>query len=155
MSGELSRRGIRFQCVICGEGPLRKELEKGILAQGLENFVRLAGNQRPIHPWLQSLDILLLPSTWEGQPLILLQATACNIPIIASRIEGNVAALGTTHPGLFSLERPQDYAELVWRVIKDVAFKNTILEHQRNVFHAQPTLETYAARLNEIYRSLF
>ena len=30
-----------------------------------------------------------------------------------SRIEGNVAVLGAQHPGLFSLERPDDYAEKV------------------------------------------
>lgn len=153
MCAEVSRGGLRFQCVICGEGMMRAKLEQEIAASNLRDCVRLVGNQRPIHPWLQSFDVLLLPSTWEGQPLILLQAMACGVPIIASRIEGNVATLGAQHPGLFDLERTSDYAELVRRVGHDADFRRALLEHQRRVFAAQPTLADYAARLDSVYRS--
>ncbi len=89
--------------VFLGEGPESSRLRTKPRPQ-----VTWAGAQRPVGPWVQALDAVVHPSLWEGQPLSLLQARACCLPIVASNISGNRAALGDDYPGLFSLEKPND-----------------------------------------------
>jgi len=154
MMGKLRDRGVSFHGVICGEGPMRGELEDRIRELKLEDIVNLPGNKRPLHPWMQAMDVLAFPSTWEGQPMVLLQAMACGIPVIASRIEGNVNTLGKTHPGLFDLEAPDDFATKMGRCLEDSAFCSEIVIHEKAQFQKADKLEDYLARLEGIYRSI-
>jgi glycosyltransferase involved in cell wall biosynthesis len=151
MCRTLRDRCVDLHAIICGEGKLRGDLEKEISALDVGSVLRLAGNQRPIHPWLQCFDALLLPSTWEGQPLILLQALACGTPVIASRIEGNIAVLGADHLGLFDLDKPDDYANTVQKLATETSFRERLLAHQQKTLSQQPALQDYAVKLRKIY----
>lgn len=154
MWGQLAAARDDFLGIICGEGLLRPQLEQQIDSLKLGRRVRLAGNQRPIHPWLQALDLLVFPSTWEGQPMVLLQAMACGTPVIASDIEGNAATLGADHPGLFSPSRPEEFLARVRRFCDEPGFRSEILEFQRRRFGNEPTLGDYNVALRDIYRRL-
>lgn len=149
---ELKRRGHAFQGLFIGEGSQRKELEERVRALGLAPDVQLVGNKRPVAPWLQALDLLVLPSHWEGQPMILLQALACWVPVVASRIEGNVAALGERHPALFDLQHEERYAGLLERALLDPGFRQEILSYQRAL--PIPDAKTIGAQLGALYRQL-
>jgi glycosyltransferase involved in cell wall biosynthesis len=140
--------------IIFGEGMMRPALEAEIAAAGVGDVLELAGNKRPIAPWLQSLDVLLLPSTWEGQPMVLLQGLACGVPIVASRIEGNVATLGAEHPGLFELNDDADYLAKVQRGLTDAGFRAQMLEHQAAQWRAQPKQVDYDRKLAALYAGL-
>lgn len=139
---------------IFGEGMMRPTLESEIAAAGVGDVLQLAGNKRPIAPWLQSLDILLLPSTWEGQPMVLLQGMACGVPIVASRIEGNVAALGPDHPGLFDLNDDSDYLRKVQQCLTDSAFRSRLMAYQNDQWARQPRMEDYIENLRQLYAAL-
>ena len=154
MLAALRANGVDFRALLIGEGKSRARLE-GLAAElKLGAQLTLVGARRPVLPWLQALDLLVLPSLWEGQPMILLQAMACGVPIVASRIEGNIAALGDAHPGLFTLEGPEAYRRVVQRVAGDAAFRDAILAQQRAVSAAQPDAPEIAARLADLYRDL-
>ncbi len=142
------------QSIIFGEGMMRPTLESEIAAAGVGDVLQLAGNKRPIAPWLQSLDLLLLPSTWEGQPMVLLQGLACGIPIVASRIEGNVATLGADHPGLFELNEDADYLAKTQRCLTDTTFREQLLQHQALQWLAQPKQADYNRTLAALYAGL-
>ncbi len=73
---------------ICGDGPLRSQLESQILRLGLGNHVRLLGARADVSPLLASADIFILPSRWEGLSRALMEAMAAGIPIIATRVDG-------------------------------------------------------------------
>ncbi|MBI5772228.1 MAG: glycosyltransferase [Verrucomicrobia bacterium] len=151
---ELVRRGVQFEAILCGEGMMRPVLEEAIAAKHLQGTIRLVGNQRPLPPWMQSFDVMVLPSTWEGQPLVLLQALACQVPIVASRIEGNIALLGSDHPGLFQTDNLDEYANLVEKVLTEDAFRQNILEYQSRILAAQPSLTEMIANLDKVYRTV-
>lgn len=140
--------GADMHAVFLGEGPLRRELEDLAAAQGVRDRVIFAGRRRPVAPWLQALDFFVLPSTWEGQPLALLQAMACGIPVVASRIEGNIAVLGAGHPGLFP---PHDTAALV-RLLSDDALRPRLLAHQAR--QSVPYGDDVASSLKAVYESV-
>jgi len=136
--------------LILGEGRERAALGQLARELGVENRLRLAGNQRPIAPWLRSLDLFVLPSTWEGQSLALLQAIASGLPVLASRIEGNVAVLGIGHPGLFDPTDVSAYTELLRRAASDAGFREELVAYQSQLL--LPTMQDAAARMLAIYQ---
>ncbi|WP_395739743.1 glycosyltransferase [Prosthecobacter sp.] len=154
MMGGLKKALPACQGIIFGEGMMRPTLEAEIAAAGVGDVLTLAGNKRPIAPWLQALDVLLLPSTWEGQPMVLLQGMACGIPIVASRIEGNVAALGAEHPGLFDLNDDADYQRKVQQCLKDGEFRGRLMAYQNEQWARQPRMGDYIEGLRRLYESL-
>jgi glycosyltransferase involved in cell wall biosynthesis len=106
------------QCVLVGDGAMRPRLEHLANELGLGHRIRFVGSQRPASPWFQALDLFVLPSSWEGQPLALLQALSCRLPVLASEIEGNTAVLGQSHPGLFPPTDPTALATLITTATK-------------------------------------
>jgi glycosyltransferase involved in cell wall biosynthesis len=88
----LERRGVRCRLLIAGQGPCRAEIEA--LAGGLD--VEMLGAVSDMPAWLHRLDAFLLPSDHEGTPAALLEAMACGLPCIATRVGGMPALLGDT-----------------------------------------------------------
>lgn len=149
----LAQRGALLpKFMLFGEGQDRPVLERGIQAHQLEGRLILAGRKRPVAPWLQSLDLFVLASHWEGQPLALLQALDCRIPILASRIEGNTALLSEDHPGLFKPTDHVAYADLLKRAVTDEAFRQSLIEFQEKL--PKPSLPKLSLQLAELYTRL-
>jgi glycosyltransferase involved in cell wall biosynthesis len=73
---------------ICGEGPLRPQLESQIRELGLSDHVRLLGARLDVSPLLAAADVFVLPSRWEGLSRALMEAMAAGLPVIASRVDG-------------------------------------------------------------------
>lgn len=132
------------RAVFVGDGVERANLERLAKERGLENRVIFAGHQRPAAPWFQALDAFILPSVWEGQPLALLQAVSCGLPILASRIEGNTAVVGELHPGLFD---PADSAALAASMKSAMIDPSKYLASKAEV----PTCRDAAEKLKKIY----
>ena len=72
--------------VIAGSGPLAGELEARAASLGLT--VRFAGQRGDVPALLAAADVFVLPSVWEGQPLILQEALRTGVPIVATRVGG-------------------------------------------------------------------
>ena len=85
---QLSRK--EFKYVICGVGPNKAMLQKIANELRLSNDVILAGFRSNIPDVLNAADIFVFPSYHEGMPVSALEAMACGLPIICSRIRGNV-----------------------------------------------------------------
>jgi len=141
-----------MEFVFLGDGPQKTELESRLAAMDETIAVRMPGSRRPIAPWLQCADAFVLPSKWEGQSLALLQAIHCGLPILASRIEGNTAILGESHPGLFDLERPDQLAALLQECAGNAGFRHKLVSFQRTL--QLPSWAGLVNQLEQIYRAL-
>lgn len=148
----LRGEGITVTAVLVGEGAQRAELENLARARGVLDALIFAGGRRPVAPWIQALDIFVLPSVWEGQPLALLQAVACGVPVLASKIEGNIDVLGVDHPGLFSADDAGSLAGLMTTAARDPDFTPGLLALQQRI--VVPWGHEAAGQLATIYRSL-
>jgi colanic acid/amylovoran biosynthesis glycosyltransferase len=92
----LRDHGVEFRCELVGDGPLRKELLHRIKVAGLQNDVVLHGGlpRQRVAELLQSADIAVLASVMtergkrEGIPVALMEAMACELPVVSTRISG-------------------------------------------------------------------
>ena len=79
---------------------------------------------------------------------------ACRIPIIASRIEGNIAVLGSEHPGLFDPNSLDEYRSLVLRTTRDEGFRKALLTAQDRLLHDLPEAPRIAQDLGRLYTEI-
>lgn len=75
-------RDTNVVVVCCGDGPLRAQLESRISALGLARQIRTVAFMPDAAAWLPATDFFILPSKWEGQPLVLLEAMRAGIPAV-------------------------------------------------------------------------
>ncbi len=75
---------------VVGDGPARGEAEARAAALGLTGAVTFAGyrTQAEVAALLEEADMLVLPSFAEGVPVVLMEAMASRIPVVASRVAG-------------------------------------------------------------------
>jgi len=86
----LQSRGVKFRCVLVGEGPCREELEVARSRLGLESVVELVGaaEQAAVLEWWQRATVAVLSSHSEGMPVSLMEAAACGVPAVATAVGG-------------------------------------------------------------------
>ncbi len=78
----------KVKVLLVGDGPQRQELSQFINEHGLQKRVILAGLQPNTAPLYQVMDIFVLCSTTEGVPMVLAEAMAAGVPIIATKVGG-------------------------------------------------------------------
>lgn len=82
------RQQFRARLVMIGDGPDRPAAERQATDLGLAASVDFVGEQLDLVPWLSSADLFLLPSSQESFGLAALEAMACGVPVVASRVGG-------------------------------------------------------------------
>src|SRR5262249_43539292 len=86
---------------------------------GSPNFL-YAGPTRRVAEVLANLDLLVVPSIWEGLPRIIVEATISGVPVIASNVDGIREVLVEGQNGAFSKPRdPEDFAKKILRALKE------------------------------------
>lgn len=94
---ELCSRGLEFECVIAGSGELEQPLVARIERAGLTDRVRVTGNaikQEEIPAFMHGGDLYCLPCVRasdgdaDGLPQMLMEAMACGLPVVSTRISG-------------------------------------------------------------------
>ncbi|HPS03017.1 MAG TPA: glycosyltransferase family 4 protein [Candidatus Sumerlaeota bacterium] len=98
--------------LVAGDGEERTELQAMTARMGIEGRVRWLGYLRDedLETFYRALDLMVLPSRWEGFPLVLIEAQLRGIPVLASSVDGNVEALDFGRSGF--LISPDD--ESAW-----------------------------------------
>jgi glycosyltransferase involved in cell wall biosynthesis len=74
--------------VVAGEGPLRGDLERGLEAMGLSDDSALVGFIADPAPAIATADAVVLLSSAEGIPQVLVQAAATGTPFVAYEVDG-------------------------------------------------------------------
>lgn len=140
---------------LVGDGPLRSEVERLVRKRNLQEHVRFLGLRKDIPELLAQADILLLPSDWEGVPLVVLEAMAAGRPVVATRVGGVPELIEEGKTGL--LVPPRDsgaLARAILRLAKDPELRRRMGEAARKRalerFDIHRTAQAYA----ELYLKL-
>ncbi|AFY69750.1 glycosyl transferase group 1 [Thalassoporum mexicanum PCC 7367] len=75
--------------LIAGGGELEAQIMELIESLGLGDRVRLLGNCSDMPDLFNAADAMVMASDWEGMPLVLLEAAASGLPIVATDVGGN------------------------------------------------------------------
>lgn len=78
----------RLRLSIVGDGPLYGQVREQVAQAGLQDVTWLPGARADVAELLHGFDIFALPSLAEGTPVSLLEAMACGLPAVASRVGG-------------------------------------------------------------------
>lgn len=115
-------RHLPWHCVMIGDGPQRKVVEREIQRQGLSERFVLPGwlPQNEVMDWFARSDILFMPSLSEGMPLVGLQALAMGLAIIASQVGGFVDLVQPFQNGyLVRPENPEGFIQPLQELLSD------------------------------------
>jgi N-acetyl-alpha-D-glucosaminyl L-malate synthase BshA len=82
------RKAMKATLVMVGDGPDRDPAQREAVRLGVQHNVRFAGRVDDVADLLRGGDLFLLPSETESFGLAALEAMACGVPVIASRVGG-------------------------------------------------------------------
>lgn len=139
--------------VIVGDGPLRAELEGRARELGVQDRVCFLGFQANARALVGKLDLLALPSLSEGTPLVVLEAMAAGVPVVASRVGGIPEQVRDGQEGL--LVPPGDPAALskaCIELLRDPVRAREMGEAGRRLASSHFGYEAMVGRIETVYR---
>jgi len=142
--------------LIVGSG-LSQDLIAGWIARnGLTGRTRLAGYQSDVTPYLQAMDLFVLP-TWavEGVPQSLVQAMSCGLPVISTRV-GSVeqAVVDGVTGRLVPPRDPHALADAMRELLDDPSLSRRLAAAGYAKTHAEFGIETMLDRVEEVLLTL-
>lgn len=81
---ELVKRDNNYHLVLIGDGAMRPEIEKKVDSLGLKDKVTFTGNINNVSDYLNAIDLIVMPSLFEGLPLTLVEQQANGLQCIVS-----------------------------------------------------------------------
>ncbi len=149
----LRDEGIDFHMLFVGEGEMEADIRREIEGLGLQGQVTLTGFRRDIGAILEQVDILAMPSRWEGLPMTLLEAMAKSRAIVATAVGGipNVIADGQTGL-LVESGNPDALRDALRRLLTDPTLRRELGAAARREAHANYSAEAVMRRYEDLYR---
>ena len=151
---------VDAKLVVVGDGPLRDELEQQAGEQGDKIVFLGSKTHNELPPIYASADVFVAPSVTasdggrEGFGLVLLEAMASNLPIVASNSGGIPQVIRDGYNGLLCEERDVErLSELINKVLADDTLRSDLLQGGREFvaqYDYKNIADRYKAQLREI-----
>jgi L-malate glycosyltransferase len=154
-----SGSGSQFQVklVMCGDGPERADAETLAARLGVERFVEFVGKQpqSQVRDYLSAADLFLLPSESESFGLSALEAMACEVPIIATRVGGVPEVVEEGGCGyLFEVGDVIGMANTTLMILKDEEERKRLGRRGREIAITRFATEKIIPQYEELYRKV-
>ena len=128
--------------VLVGDGPELEPARQRLHALGLDGDVEYAGERLDIVDVLSQADVFLLPSATESFGLAALEAMACEVPVVASRVGGLPEVIDDGVTGF--LHAPDDIDGMAGSIVRLVGDRGAARPH-RAPPRAQVAVERFSA----------
>ncbi len=145
-----------YRICVVGDGPLLDTTRAEVHQRGLADRVHVMGRRTDVHDLMRAADGYVMSSAWEGLPIVLLEAAASALPIVATDVGGNASVvLPGTSGHLVPSQDPTALADRLLRVMQlapservalGVAGRSHVAEHY--------SLPAMALRWDALYREL-
>lgn len=154
---ELKKDFSNIKCYFIGEDLSNEksntnDLKKLISEMNIKENIHFLGGVNNVPEILNTMDIFVLPSRYEGFGLALVEAMACELPCIASKLDGPYEIIGKEERGL--LFEPDNYKELVDKLrymILNIDFYIDKTKINRQYVVNNFNLEKMITKLEEVY----
>jgi glycosyltransferase involved in cell wall biosynthesis len=140
--------------LVVGDGPMGEDLQRRAAALGIADSVTFTGFRADAPQLIAGLQLLAVPSRSDGSPLVVCEAMAAGIPVVASRVGGLPDLVADGRTGL--LVRPgeaEDLARAMVSLLLDPTAAEELGTRGRELA-ATRTHSRLVGRMEIIYRSL-
>lgn len=144
-----------FHCLMIGEGHQKDRLQRKIKKLGLEANITLVGAIAPeeMAVWYRLGDVFLFASKSETQGMVILEAMAAGLPVVAVRSSGIDDVVRQGFNGYKTPERLDQWCTQVKRLLEDDELRHT-LSKQAQTFARNFSVEQFARNIRDIYASV-
>ena len=150
----LRARHPGFVLVIAGEGPAAPSLQQRVLRDGLARTVRFVGyleRRKRLPDCYAAADVFVFASRTETQGLVLLEAMAAGLPVVALAAMGTTDILSPQRGTRTAPDHPAGFAAEVEAVLADLRLRRQLAAAAR-LHAAEWGDQMMAARLADLYR---
>lgn len=142
--------------VIVGEGPFERKLRKLAQHVGVMHAFKFVGASLDVAGVMKASDVFVLPSMREGgRPLVVMEAMACGLPVIVTKVPGIGEIITNNQDGiLIDINDSQALADMVLRVIDDREFSSKLGWNARCSVEQNCAWEKTARSVLEVYETL-
>ncbi len=139
--------------VVVGDGPLRGELGALTERLGLRERVHFLGFRPDAREIAALMEVLVVPSLTEGAPLVVLEAMAAGVPVVASAVGGIPHQIQHETEGLLVPPGdPDALGDALLGLLRDPAYTRSLGEAGRRRAHSEFGYETMVRRIEGVYR---
>jgi glycosyltransferase involved in cell wall biosynthesis len=141
--------------VWAGSGPLKEAAQNLSEELGIGEVCHFIGEYKDVPSLLGAMDCFVLPSLWEGFPIVLLEAMAAGVPIVATDIPGNDEAASSGKNGwLVPPASPSALAEKVLGLLNNLEQAATFARSSRERIHQEFTRAKMLASIQNVYQDV-
>ncbi|MBU0577666.1 glycosyltransferase family 4 protein [Patescibacteria group bacterium] len=139
-----------FKVLIIGSGQMRRELTDLITSLNLTDKVIFLGHRGDIVDLLSIMDVCVLPSKWEGSPMIFYEAAAMGVPVVGSNVDGINEFIAHGKNGLlFEYNNLNDLTANITKLSTDKNLRGSIKLNLKNDL-TKHSLKNYLKKLKQI-----
>lgn len=115
---EVFKREKDAVLLLIGDGALKEEMQKKIETLGISKQIKYLGRREDIQQFYNAMDAFLLPSLYEGLPVVGLEAQSCGLPMFFSTEVTSEASVCELGHFLKLSDSPQKWAEEIIKAMK-------------------------------------
>ena len=153
---QVAAEETRAVLLIAGDGPLRPAAEELARELGVAGRVRFLGIRRDVPQLMNAADAYVMSSAWEGMPMVLLEASATGLPIVATDVGGNREVVLEDVTGfLVPAKDPKALAEAMLRLMNlPLEERRRMGERGRKHIEENYSLDRVVDQWEALYREL-
>jgi glycosyltransferase involved in cell wall biosynthesis len=147
------RASLTPRLCIVGDGRFKPQMERMVTELGIQESVEFLGLRKDVLDLLRSAWGFVLPSRWEGMPNALLEAMACGLPCVATRVSGSEDIITHGINGLLvQPEQPAEMAQALRRLLEDPGFARHLGQEGRNTILREYQLSNVVEQCLSLYQ---
>lgn len=136
--------------IVCGVGPLEKELKQLAIDRGVSENVHFLGYREDIIKLMKSSDLFVMPSYREGLSRAIMEAMASGLPVMASKIRGNVDLISEQGGRLFEPSDINKVSEGIIEIYNNPNLRNEMGQHNLKLSRSYD-IEKIVYSLSNVY----
>ena len=122
----LKKRGINARIHCYGDGPLLEQTRQAAQEQGLAGQVLFEGVTSDVFTPMSQADLFILPSSWEGMPMTIIEAMGTGLSVIASRVGGVPDMVTDGESGLLIEPTAEALAAAIEKLVRNEALRQSL-----------------------------
>lgn len=132
---EIHKQNKNTILLLAGDGPLKEEIENKVKELELDKFVKFLGQRNDANKLYQVMDAFVLPSLYEGLPVVGVEAQAAGLPCFFSTDMTKETKVLDTTEFIELTESPKDWASLILKKLKSYKRTDATQEITNNSFN--------------------